>query len=284
MNNQKIRKHKSPFQYFYRTILHILLAVGAFFFVLPFIWMLLSSFMTNEEIVASPITLSPGSFFLGNYKTVFEEIPIVRSWFNSLLTSGLVTFFVLFTSSLAGYMFAKMRFKGNNSLLILVLSTLLFPTHVILIPLYLLASRLHLLDSYVGIILPFLISGFGVFLLRQFIYGIPDSLIDAAKIDGASDFKIYLRIILPLTKPILSALGILIFVWTYDELLWPLIVINSNEMKTIPVALGHFTRAHGQYPGSSMAGASLVVIPVLIVYFFFQRNFIKGISMTGAKY
>jgi len=283
MNKLKIRKHK-PFLYFYRTILHILLSIGALAFIFPFVWMLLSSFMTNTEIVASPITLFPRSFYLENFKTVFEEIPIERAWFNSLLTSGLVTFFVLFTSSLAGYMFAKMRFRGNNSLFTLVLSSLLFPTHVILVPLYLLVSQMKLLDSYIGIILPFLISGFGVFLLRQFIYGIPDSLIDAAKIDGASDFKIYLRIILPLTKPILSALGILIFVWTYDELLWPLIVINSNEMKTIPVVLGHFTRAHGQYPGSSMAASTLVVIPIIIVYLIFQRNFIKGISMTGAKY
>ena len=283
MNKLKIRRHK-PFLYFYRTILHILLSIGALAFIFPFVWMLLSSFMTNEEIVASPITLFPGSFFLGNFKTVFEEIPIERAWFNSLFTSGFVTFFVLFTSSLAGYMFAKMRFRGNNSLFTLVLSSLLFPTHVILIPLYLLVSQMKLLDSYIGIILPFLISGFGVFLLRQFIYGIPDSLIDAARIDGASDFKIYLRIILPLIKPILSALGILIFVWTYDELLWPLTVINSNEMKTIPVVLGHFTRAHGQYPGSSMAASTLVVIPIIIVYLIFQRNFIKGISMTGTKY
>ena len=120
--------------------------------------------------------------------------------------------------------------------------------------------------------------------MRQFIFGIPNSLIDAAKIDGASDFRIYLKIILPLTKPILSALGILIFIWNYDEFLWPLVVINTDNMKTVPLLLGHFTRAHGQYPGSSMAGASLVVLPVLIVYFIFQRNFVKGISMTGAKY
>lgn len=281
---RKITKRKGPFQYFYRTVLHILLAAGALIFVFPFIWMVLSSFMTNAEIIASPITLFPSSFFLGNFKTVFDEIPIGRAWLNSLIVSGIVTFFVLFTSSLSGYMFAKMRFKGNNALFTLILSSLLFPTHVILVPLFLLVSRLRLVDSYIGIVLPFLISGFGVFLLRQFIYGIPNSLIDAAKIDGASDFRIYMRIILPLTKPILSALGILIFVWTYDEFLWPLIVINSNEMKTVPVALGHFTRAHGQYPGSSMAAATLVVIPVLIIYFIFQRNFIKGISMTGTKY
>jgi ABC-type glycerol-3-phosphate transport system permease component len=181
-------------------------------------------------------------------------------------------------------MFAKLKFRGRDSIFTLVLSSLLFPPHVIIVPLYLLASRLGLLDSYLGIILPFLVSGFGVFLLRQFIYGIPDSLIDAARIEGAGDLRIYLRIILPLVRPILSALGILIFVWTYDELIWPLVVINSNEMKTVPVALGHFTRAHGQYPGSSMAAATLVVVPVILVYLFFQRNFVKGISMSGVKY
>jgi len=277
-------KHKPAFHYFKRTLLHGVLGVGAIGFVFPFVWMILSSFMTNQEITSSPITLVPRSLFFGNFQLVFHEIPIMRSWLNSLLTAGLVVFFVLFSSSITGFMFAKMRFKGNNTLFTLVLSSLLFPAHVILIPLYLLASRLKLLDSYVGIILPFLISGFGVFLLRQFIYGIPDSLIDAARMDGASNIRIYMQIILPLIRPILSALGILIFVWTYDELLWPLTVINSNEMKTIPVVLGHFTRAHGQYPGASMAAAALVVVPVIIVYLFFQRNFTKGMSMTGTKY
>ena len=279
-----MKRHKSAGYYVKRTLLHTVLGIGAIGFVFPFIWMVLSAFMTNEEITASPITLVPSSFFLGNFQLVFMEIPIMRSWLNSLITAGLVVFFVLLSSSIAGFMFAKMRFKGNNSLFTLVLSSLLFPAHVILIPLYLLASRLNLLDSYLGIILPFLISGFGVFLLRQFIYGIPDSLIDAARIDGATNIRIYLSVILPLVRPILSALGILIFVWTYDELLWPLTVIHSNEMKTIPVVLGHFTRAHGQYPGASMAAAVLVVVPVIIVYLFFQRNFTKGMSMTGTKY
>jgi multiple sugar transport system permease protein len=280
----KMKKRKAGIHYLRRTVLHLVLGVGAIGFIVPFIWMVLSSFMTNEEITAAPITLIPHSFYLGNYVLVFGEIPIMRSWLNSLITAGIVVFFVLLSSSVAGFMFAKMKFKGNNSLFTLVLSSLLFPTHVILVPLYLLVSRMNLLDSYLGIILPFLISGFGVFLLRQFIYGIPDSLIDAARIDGASNLRIYLRIILPLVRPVLSALGILIFVWTYDELLWPLTVINSNEMKTIPVVLGHFTRAHGQYPGASMAAATLVVVPVIIVYLFFQRNFTKGMSMTGTKY
>jgi multiple sugar transport system permease protein len=278
------KKRSRALQTLRQSPLHVFLSVGAIAFVLPFIWMVLAAFMTNEEIIASPITLFPKSFYLGNFRSVFAEMPIIRSWINSLVTSSLVVFFVLFTSSLGGYMFAKLRFKGRDTIFTLVLSSLLFPPHVILVPLFLLASRMNLLDTYVGIIMPFLISGFGVFLLRQFIYGISDSLIDAARMEGAGDFRIYFRIILPLVRPILSALGILIFVWTYDELIWPLSVIQSNEMKTIPVALGHFTRAHGQYPGSSMAAATLVVIPVIIVYLFFQRNFIKGISMSGVKY
>jgi len=278
------KKHSRALLYLKRSPLHIVLSVGAIGFVLPFIWMFLSAFMTNEEIIASPITIFPKSLYLGNFQSVFAEIPIIRSWTNSLITAGLVVFFVLFTSSLGGFMFAKLKFKGRDSIFTLVLSSMLFPPHVVLVPLFLLVSRMNLLDTYFGIILPFLISGFGVFLLRQFIYGISDSLIDAARLEGAGDFRIYLRIILPLVRPILSALGILIFVWTYDELIWPLSVINSNEMKTIPVALGHFTRAHGQYPGASMAAATLVVIPVIIVYLFFQRNFIKGISMSGVKY
>jgi len=284
MSRLRIKKRKHPFLYFYRIVLHVMLGLGAIVFIFPFIWMLLSSLMTNQEITASPITLFPGSFFLGNFKTVFEEIPIGRAWFNSLFTSGLVTFFVLFTSSLSGYMFAKMRFRGNNSLFTLVLSSLLFPTHVVLIPLFLIVSRMKLIDSYIGIILPFLISGFGVFLLRQFIYGIPTELIEAARIDGASDWRIYFRVIIPLVKPAIAVVGILTFLWTYDEFLWPLVVVNKTEMMTLPLILGRYAMAEGGVvAGASMATTTLVLAPVLIVYVFFQRFFVKGISMTGMK-
>jgi multiple sugar transport system permease protein len=285
MNTQekKIKYYKLS-RYFSRTLLYVILSIGAFIFVFPFIWMLLSSFMTNAEITSSPLTVFPSSLYLQNYRIVFRDIPILRAFLNSIIVSSVVTFFVLFTSSLSGFMFAKMRFRGNNALFTYVLASLLFPTHVILIPLYLLVSKLKILDSYIGLALPFLISGFGIFLLRQFIYGIPTSLIEAARIDGGSDFKIYSRIILPLTKPVLSVLGILIFLWSYDEFFWPLVVVSSDKMKTLPLMLAHFTRAHGEHHGPSMAGSAIVVVPVLIVYVFFQRNFVKGMSMTGTKY
>jgi ABC-type glycerol-3-phosphate transport system permease component len=287
MSSTAIRtaKYYKISKYLNKTILHVILGITSLIFIFPFIWMILSSFMTNSEITSYPFTFFPGSFYLGNYKLVFEDIALLlRAFLNSFIVSSIVTFSVAFTSSSAGFMFAKMKFKGNAMLFAFVLSSLLFPYHVVLIPLYIIASKLHLLDSYIGIAFPFMISGFGIFLLRQFIYGIPDSLIDSARMDGASNFKIYLKIIIPLTKSILSIISILFFVWSYDEFMWPLIAINSDEMKTIPIMIGRFTKTQGQMHGASMAAVTLVTIPILIVYLFFQKNFVKGMSMSGLKY
>jgi multiple sugar transport system permease protein len=245
--------------------------------------MLVSAFKASLEITSLPLTVLPKKLTLENFAMVFREIPLVRAFINSMIVAGIVTASVLITSSLAGFLFAKMKFKGNDVLFIFSLSSLLFPPYIVLIPLLLMASKMHVINTYIGLVFPYLFHGFGIFLLRQFIMGIPDSLIDAARIDGATDFKIYRQIILPLTRPILSVLAILFFLWTYNDFLWPLVVVSTEKMKTVSILLAHFTMAQQDYPGPSMAASTLVIVPVLIVYSIFQRNFIKGFTMTGMK-
>lgn len=266
-----------------KVLLNVFLCIGAIFMIFPFIWMVLSSFKSSYEMMQLPLTFFPKEWTLENYKLVFERLPVLRAFLNSLIVSSGITFLVLFTSSITGFIFAKMRFKGKELLFYYFLLSLMIPIHLIIIPLYMVISKFKMVDSYMGLILPLAISGFGIYLLRSFIRGVPTELIDAAKIDGASDFRIYYSIILPLVKPILSVLAILIFLWSWDEFLWPLVVVSSNELKTIPLILALFTMAEASYPAPSMAASSVVIIPVLIVYAFFQRYFVKGISLTGLK-
>lgn len=266
-----------------KSALNVLLGIGAIFMIFPFIWMILSSFKTSFEMMQLPLSFFPKVWTLENYRLVFEKIPVFRAFFNSIIVSSSITLLVLFTSSITGFIFAKMRFKGKELTFYYILLSLMIPVHVIIIPLYLVLTKFKMVNTYMGLIIPFAISGFGIYLLRSFIRGIPSELIEAARIEGASDFKIYLHIILPLVKPILAVLAILMFLWNYDEFLWPLIIVSGNELKTLPLVLALFTQGQSTYPAPSMAASSLVIIPVLIVYAFFQRYFVKGISLTGLK-
>jgi len=252
--------------------------------IFPFIWMLISSFKPSIEVISIPFKFLPTKWTFSNYKEVLQTLPMLKGYINSLIVSTSVVCLVLLSSSTAGYLFAKLRFKGRESLFFFILASLMIPPQIGIIPLYFLISKLHLTNNYIGLIVPFAMSAFGIFLMRQFISGIPNSLIEAARIDGATDFQIFYKVILPLIKPALSVLGILSFLWSWDEFLWPLIVITQNNMKTLPIILGHFTQAEAKYPGQSMAAITLVIVPILIVYAFFQRYFVEGMSMTGLKY
>jgi multiple sugar transport system permease protein len=264
--------------------LHTLLIIGSFFMLLPFLWMIISSFKPNIDIVSVGFKLFSPNWTLDNYRKVISGMNIGRAYFNSIFVATVATFCTILSASMAGFLFSKLKFWGRDLLFFLVLGSVMIPPQIVLIPLYLMISKAHLVDSYPGLIIPFLINAFGVFLMRQFIYGIPNDLIEAARIDGASDWKIYFRIILPLVKPAIAVVGILTFLWAYDEFLWPLVVVNSTGMRTLPLILGRYAMAEGGVvAGASMATTTLVLAPLLIVYFFFQRFFIKGISMTGMK-
>jgi len=267
-----------------RISLHVLLIIGSFFMILPFLWMIISSFKPNIDIISVDFRLFSTNWTLDNYKKIISEMPIGRAYFNSILIATIATAFTIFSSSAAGFLFSKLKFWGRDALFFLVLGSVMIPPQIVLIPLYLMISRMHLVNSYIGLIVPFLINAFGVFLMRQFIYGIPNEIIEAARVDGASDWKIYYRIIIPLVKPAIAVVGILIFLWTYDEFLWPLVVVSKNDMMTLPLILGKYAMAEGGVvAGASMATTTLVLAPILVVYAFFQRYFVKGMSMTGVK-
>lgn len=252
--------------------------------IFPFIWMIISSFKPNIDIISVNFKLFSPNWTLDNYRQVIKNMPIARAYINSLIVASIITISSIFSSTSAGFLFAKLKFWGRDFLFFIVLSSIMIPAQIVLIPLYLMVSRLHLSNNYIGLIFPFLMNAFCIFLTRQFIYGIPNELLEAAKIDGASDWKIYFKIILPLVKSSIAVVGILTFLWSYDEFLWPLVIVKSTDMMTLPLILGRYSMAEGGViAGPSMATTTLILAPILIVYTFFQRFFIKGISMTGMK-
>lgn len=266
-----------------RFFLHLVLIILGLIMVFPLVWMVLSSFKPSLEVIDVEFHLWPKTWTLRNYQRVLAEVPMGRGYLNSIIVSSCVTLLVLASATTAGYLFSKLRFKGRDALFFLVLASVMVPPHIVLIPLYFLMSKFRWINTYQGLIFPFIMNAFGIFLMRQSMYGIPNDLLEAARMDGASDFRIYYSVILPLVRSSIAVLGILIFLWTWDELMWPLVTVTGNEMKTLPLHMTHFTQAEQEFPGESLAAATMVIGPVLLVYAFFQRHFVRGLSMTGLK-
>ena len=268
-----------------RVVIYALLLLGCSFTLLPFLWMLSTSFKSATEIVKLPPTLIPENPTLQSYQTIFSDprVPIARFYLNIIIVSVSVVAMLLFTSSLAGYVFAKYQFFGKNLFFTLLLASLMIPFQVMMIPLYLILVRLGITDSLLGLIVPGATSAFGVFLMRQFIENIPSELIDAARIDGASEFGIYSRIILPQMSAALATLGIFQFMGSWNDYLWPLIVITTTEKRTLPIMLTWYNSQHGARFDLTMAASVLVILPIVVVYFIFQRWIVRGIALTGFK-
>ncbi|GMX66126.1 carbohydrate ABC transporter permease [Paenibacillus elgii] len=264
-------------------VLIAVLTVAACIMLLPYLWMVLSSLKSNMEIISATPTLLPEQPSFAGYETVFREAPFWRWLVNSAVTSVLVTAATLFTSALAGYIFAKYEFPGKKVLFVLVLGTMMIPFQVIMIPTYLIISKLGLINHLAAVILPNLVSSYGVFLAKQFIEDIPKDLMEAARIDGAGELKVMWRIITPLIMPMLSALGIFTFMASWNNYLWPLIVLNDTDNMTVPLALVFFNGAHTVNYNVVMSAAVLITVPVIIVFLIFQKQFIKGLTMTGMK-
>ncbi len=267
-----------------RFIVYLVAILISIPMIVPFVWMFLSSFKTSTEIIRIPPTFFPQNPILTTYKTVLQELDFVRYFLNSAIVSTSVTFIVLFTSSLMGYVFAKFKFKGKEVIFLSIISTMMIPFAVVVIPLFLLMAQFRWVDTYWGIIIPLCVSSFGIFLMRQFMEGIPTALLEAARIDGAGEWWIYMHIVLPLSKAALSALGIFSFMWAWNTLFWPLIVIMSPEMRTLTLGVATLQWDYGIRYDTVITGASIATIPVLIVYSFAHRNFIKGLTLTGLKY
>ena len=262
----------------------VIMAIGAVAMIAPFEWMLATSFSRSANVAMPRIPTfwpSDPSFF--NYKVASTNLPLVRYYLNSVIVTTISTLGYLFFSSLTGYAFAKGRFIGKSLLFIILLTTLMIPFEIRMIPMYLLMRQLHLNDTYAALILPFISGGFGTFLMRQYISAIPDELIDAARVDGASELTIYARIVLPLCGPALAALTVLSALWRWNDVLWPLLVLSDRSLYTITFGLAIASRSQGIFTGVALATSAIAILPIMILYLFLQRYIIKGIMLTGLK-
>ncbi len=268
-------------------ILHILfisiLIFGALLMLFPYIWMLITSLKSNAEILSNKFHFFPQNITFAGYKKVLTEAPFFWWFLNSLIVALVVSGFVLFTSSIAGYIFAKMDFKGKNIFFLIILSTLMLPPQVMLVPRFFIIINLQLKNNLLALILPAIVTGFGIYLCRQFISNLPTSVLEAAKIDGAGNFLIFRKIILPQIMPGLSALFIFTFMASWNDYLSPLIYMDSPRKMTLPLALVFFNGKNVINYNVVMSVAVLIMLPVIIVFLIFQRNFIKGMSMSGLK-
>jgi len=268
----------------FRALCYVVIVVGAISFLFPFMWMVSTSLKTDQDVFTWPPRLVPQPVRFQNYVDAWNSAPYARFFFNSAFIALAVTLANLFFSSLAGYAFAKYQFPGKQWIFIALLCTMMIPFQVTMIPVFVILSKLHWVDTYWGLIIPFTAGAFGIFLMRQFLSTIPDDLIDAARIDGCSEFRTFLTIVLPLSKPALSALGIFVFMASWNGFIWPFIIVKSTEMKTLPLAVADL--AEGLYVMSwplMMAGACFVVLPAIVVFLLFQKNFVEGITLTGIK-
>lgn len=267
-----------------RWWLHVVLTLGLIAMLTPFAWMILGSFKTDAEIRRHPTEFLPREPTLDNFTTLFGRLDFTTFFINSIVVAVFVTVGNIVFCSMVGYALAKLQFRGKKLLFALVLGTLMVPGVVTFVPLFVLTANLGLVNSYPGLILPFLITPLGVFLMRQFMLGLPDELIEAARIDGASEWRIFLRVIMPLCGPAIATLTILTFLASWNNFLWPLVVATTEDMYTLPVALALYSVGQNaaRY-GLMMAGAVVVVVPVLIVFVVLQRHFVQGIALTGIK-
>jgi ABC-type glycerol-3-phosphate transport system permease component len=276
-------RHKRP--KVWQILLVVALLVGTGITIAPFYWTLISSFKTPKEYYVFPPTWWPNPFTLDNWRglTNLEVGNFENFALNSIFVCVLGTLLTLLTSSMAGYIFAKYRFKGRDVIFLAILSLMMIPFNVTMIPLYKLMVMLKWNNTFIPLILTFGFYPFGIFLMRQFIHSIPSELLDAARIDGANEFTIFFRIILPLSTAALSALGIFVFITLWDDFLWPFIIIDKPDLYTLPLGLSQFRGKLGMNVGGLAAGSMLAVLPVIIVFLFAQRRFIEGITMTGMK-
>jgi multiple sugar transport system permease protein len=266
------------------VVTHVILIFFALVAFGALVWMFLASLKSAQEILRIPPTFLPEDPSIDNFALILGEHAFGRYFLNSVIVAVPVVTSVLFTSSLVGFVFAKFEFPGREVVFTGILSTMMIPAAVTLLPLFQLVSKMGWADTYQALILPVAISAFGIFLMRQFIEGIPSELMDAGRIDGASNWWIYARIIVPLSTSALSALAIFTYLANWDSYLWPLVIIYKDEMRTLPLGLtylmGWSTRPRFDL---FLTGAVITVTPTIIFYSFFQRRFVRGVAVTGLK-
>jgi multiple sugar transport system permease protein len=268
-----------------RIVLYLVLLISGVVAALPFFWMIFGSFKTGAEIRQIPPTFVPESWTLDNYTKILTdpELPLTTFYRNSLFVAVMNVITTLFMASLLGYIFAKYRFRGRQPMFWYLMALMMVPPSVLMIPNYLILSRLGLLNNLWGLVITVIVDPFAVFVMRQFIMSLPDEQIESARIDGASEFRIYRTIVIPQVKPALATLGLLTFMFNWNAYLWPLIVLTQNDKRTIPVILSWYSTQHAAQLNLVMAASVLMVVPVLVFFLFTQRWIVAGLTLTGGK-
>ena len=264
------------------AVIHAILLAIVFTSVMPFVWMFFGSFKSYVELTSGE-SLVPLAWTVDNYRAIIFRANFPQAFWNSTLVSLVVTGCVVLTSAAAAYVFAKYRFWGKEQLFIVILSTMMVPFAVVLVPLYVTIADIGLSNKLGGVIVPVLFSTFGIFLMRQFLEGIPSDLIDAGRIDGASEWWIFSRIIIPLSTAPMAALAVFTFLFNWDNFLWPLVVLTSPRSQTLPLVLAGLRSLYWERYDMWAAGSMLTVAPVMLLYAVAQKQFIRGITMTGLK-
>lgn len=266
-----------------KIIVYTVLTVAAIVMLIPFLWMVITSLKTLPDTWMVPPTFIPKKFNFQNYLEAFNSAKFPRYFLNSIIVTVVNTFFQIITSTLAGYAFAKLNFKGKNVLFLLFLGTMMIPMEVTLIPNFFIMKGLHWHDTYFALTVPWAASVFSIFLMRQFFKSLPNELFESASIDGCTHWQILWKIIFPLSKPVFITVALFSIIGSWNAFLWPLIMTNSDAMRTIPVALKSFTSEYAMRYNLLMAAATFTTIPIIILYLFAQKYFVEGIATTGMK-
>jgi multiple sugar transport system permease protein len=265
-----------------QLIQYFLLSIGGFIMIFPYLWMVSTSFKARGTWYN--LSLIPQKFSLEHYDRLLSTSLLPRWYLNTIIVATVSTLSVVFFSTLAGFAFSKYRFRGRELMFLMILATIMIPSEIMIIPWYVGIAKVGWIDSIPGILMPGMLSAFGVFVMRQFIANIPDELLDAARIDGVSEFGLFWRICLPLSRSAVAVVAIFTFLGQWNDFLWPLIVINSNKMQTLQIGLSRLSSLEtGADWGGTMSGAALASIPMLIVFMFFQKQIISGMKLSGLK-
>ncbi len=262
---------------------YLLLTAVAVVMVVPFLWMITTAFKSNQEVYRVPPTLLPEQLQWENFQHVLDTVPFGRFYLNTIIVTVTITLGQVCTAVLAAYVFARIQFPGRDLIFYLYLATLIIPTQVTMLPLFLIVSRLGWIDTYQAMIVPFLANAFAVFFLRQFFMTIPMELEDAARMDGCGRLRFLWQIMLPLSRPALATITLFIFLGFWDEYLWPLVVTNSTDMRTLAIGLRFFIDESGAQFHYMMTASLMAVAPIVLIFFIAQRQFIEGIALTGLK-
>ena len=275
--NQKVKRR------ILHAVLYVLLIGGALIMLIPFAWMISSSLKVEKDVFTFPIRWIPADPQWSNYQAIWKKVPLLQGFLNSIKLTFFVTILQILTSSFAAYSFAKLKFPGRDTLFVLYIMTISVPWQVYMVPQYILMTSLRLTDSHTGLILMHTFTATGVFLMRQFYRSIPSELLEAARIDGLSEYGIYRRIMLPLSKPAIATLCITSFTFEWNDFMGPLIYLSSSHKKTVQLLLRMFNTQYSSNYALIMAAATIALLPVLLLFAFLQRYFVEGIASSGIK-